>query len=137
MKKNAYESAVIINAALDDEQIESIVSRIKEFITNNGGDIREIENWGRKRLAYMINKSKIGYYAIFRFDAPTSIISKLERNYTLDEHILRYLTISLDRDAVDYLEKKRIDSQSESEPESDKGKDQENVTEEKDVSKEQ
>jgi small subunit ribosomal protein S6 len=137
MKKNAYESAVIINAALDDEQIDSIVSRIKEFITNNGGDIRDIENWGRKRLAYMINKSKIGYYAIFRFDAPTSIISKLERNYTLDEHILRYLTISLDRDAVEYLEKKRIDSQSENEPQSDKGEDQENVTEEKDVSKEQ
>jgi small subunit ribosomal protein S6 len=137
MKKNAYESAVIINAALDDEQIESIISRIKDFITNNGGDIREIENWGRKRLAYMINKSKIGYYAIFRFDAPTSIISKLERNYTLDEHILRYLTISLDRDAVEYLEKKRSDSQSESEPESSKGEEQENVTKEKDVSKEQ
>jgi len=137
MKKNAYESAVIINAALDDEQIESIVSRIKEFITNNGGDIREIENWGRKRLAYMINKSKIGYYTVFRFDAPTSIISKLERNYTLDEHILRYLTISLDRDAVEYLEKKRIDSQSENEPESAKAEDRENVTEEKDVSKEQ
>ena len=137
MKKNAYESAVIINAALDDEQIESIVSRIKEFITNNGGDFREIENWGRKRLAYMINKSKIGYYTVFRFDAPTSIISKLERNYTLDEHILRYLTISLDRDAIEYLEKKRSDSQSESEPEPAKGEGQENVTEEKDVSKEQ
>ena len=137
MKKNTYESAVIINAALDDEQIEGIISRIKDFITNNGGDIREIENWGRKRLAYMINKSKIGYYAIFRFDAPTSIISKLERNYTLDEHILRYLTISLDRDAIEYLEKKRSDSQSESEPEPAKGEGQENVTEEKDVSKKQ
>ncbi len=136
MKTNSYESAVIINAALDDEQIESIITRIKEFLTNNGGEIREIENWGRKRLAYMINKSKIGYYAIFRFDAPTNIISKLERNYTLDEHILRYLTISLDKDAVDYLEKKRSDSQSESEPEPEKGKDQENVTVE-DVSKKQ
>ena len=75
MKTNTYESAVIINAALDDEQIEGIISRIKEFLTNNGGEIREIENWGRKRLAYMINKSKIGYYAIFRFNAPTNIIS--------------------------------------------------------------
>ena len=134
MKTNTYESAVILNAALDDEQIESIISRIKDFITNNGGDIREIENWGRKRLAYMINKSKIGYYAIFRFNAPTNIISKLERNYTLDEHILRYLTISLDKDAVEFLEKKRSDSQSESEPETVKGEDQENVAEE-DVSK--
>ena len=136
MKTNTYESAVILNAALDDEQIESIISRIKDFITNNGGDIREIENWGRKRLAYMINKSKIGYYAIFRFNAPTNIISKLERNYTLDEHILRYLTISLDKDAVEYLEKKRSDSQSDSQAEAEKGKDEENVTAE-DVSKKQ
>ncbi len=136
MKTNSYESAVIINAALDDEQIESIITRIKDFITNNGGEIRDIENWGRKRLAYMINKSKIGYYAIFRFDAPTNIITKLERNYTLDEHILRYLTISLDKDAVEFLEKKRSDSQSESGPEPEKGKAQENVTVE-DVSKKQ
>jgi small subunit ribosomal protein S6 len=135
MKTNSYESAVIINAALDDEQIESIITRIKDFITNNGGNIRDIDNWGRKRLAYMINKSKIGYYAIFRFDAPTNIISKLERNYTLDEHILRYLTISLNKDAVEYLEKKRSDSQSDSQPEAEKGSEQENVTQ--DVSKEQ
>jgi small subunit ribosomal protein S6 len=135
MKTNTYESAVIINAALDDEQIESIISRIKEFITNNGGDIREIENWGRKRLAYMINKSKIGYYAVFRFNAPTNIITKLERNYTLDEHILRYLTISLDRDAVEFLEKKRSDSQIESEPVPENTGDRENVAAEKDVSK--
>ena len=137
MKTNAYESAVIINAALDDEQIENIISRIKDFITNNGGDIRDVENWGRKRLAYMINKSKIGYYAVFRFNAPTNIISKLERNYTLDEHILRYLTISLDKDAVDFLEKKRSDSQSESEPVPEKGENRENVAVEKDVSKQQ
>lgn len=137
MKTNTYESAVIINAALDDEQIESIISRIKDFITNNGGNIREIENWGRKRLAYMINKSKIGYYAVFRFDAPTNIISKLERNYTLDEHIIRYLTISLDKDAVEYLEKKSSDSQPESEPVSEKGEDQENVAKEEDVSNKQ
>jgi len=135
MKNNVYESAAIINAALDDEQIENIISRIKDFITNNGGDIRDVENWGRKRLAYMINKSKIGYYAVFRFNAPTNIISKLERNYTLDEHILRYLTISLDKDAVDFLEKKRSDSQSESEPVPEKGENRENVAVEKDVSK--
>jgi small subunit ribosomal protein S6 len=136
MKTNTYESAVIINAALDDEQIEAIISRIKEFLTNNGGEIREIENWGRKRLAYMINKSKIGYYAIFRFNAPTNIISKLERNYALDEHILRYLTISLDKDAIEHLEKNRSDSQSENEPPKAKEEDKKNVTENEVVSKE-
>ncbi len=108
MKNNVYESAVIINAALDDEQIETIISRIKETIINNGGEIREVENWGRKRLAYMVKKSKIGYYVIYRFNSPSNIISKLERSYSLDEHILRYLTIQLDSDAVEYLEKNRV-----------------------------
>ncbi len=105
MKINIYESAVIINAALDDELIEAEISRIKENITNNGGEIREIENWGRKRLAYMVEKSKIGYYAIFRFNAPSSLVSKLERYYVLNENILRYLTIKLENEALEYLEK--------------------------------
>lgn len=112
MKNNVYESAVLINAALDDEQIGLIISRIKEAITSNGGEIREIENWGRKRLAYMVKKSKIGYYAIFRFNAPSSIVSKLERLYSFDENILRFLTILLDNDAIEYLEKNKTSSSS-------------------------
>lgn len=114
MKNNVYESAIIINAALDDEQIESVISRVKEIISNNGGEIREVENWGRKRLAYMVKKSKIGYYAIFRFNAPSNIVAKLERTYSLDEHILRYLTISLDNDAIEHLEKNKAAQESES-----------------------
>ncbi len=110
MKTNVYESAAIINAALDDEQIESIISRIKDTIVNNGGEIREVENWGRKRLAYMVKKSKIGYYAIFRFNAPSTVVSKLERFYQLDEQILRYLTITLDNDALEHLEKDKSNS---------------------------
>jgi small subunit ribosomal protein S6 len=76
MQKGVYESAILINAALDDQQIESIITRVKDLVTNNGGEIREIENWGRKRLAYPVAKSKIGYYAIFRFDAPGDIVAK-------------------------------------------------------------
>ena len=107
MKNNVYESAVLINAALDDEQIEGIIARIRETIVNNGGEIREEENWGRKRLAFMVKKSKIGYYVIFRFDAPSSIVSKLERFYSLDEYILRFLTLRLDKDAIEQLEKNK------------------------------
>ncbi len=66
MRTGVYESAVLINAALDDQQIEAILSRIKDIITNNGGEIRELDNWGRKRLAYPVEKSKIGYYAIYQ-----------------------------------------------------------------------
>lgn len=107
MKNNVYESAVIINAALDDEQIQNLISRIKETIVNNGGEIRDFEDWGRKRLAFLVKKSKVGYYAIFRFNAPPSLVAKLERFYVLDEQFLRYLTIKLDSDAVEFLEKNR------------------------------
>jgi small subunit ribosomal protein S6 len=104
MDKNVYESAVLINAALDDEQIENLIARIKENINNNGGEIIEVENWGRKRLAYMVKKSKIGYYIFFRFNAPSNMVSKLERFYSLEENILRYLTVFLDKDALEQLE---------------------------------
>jgi small subunit ribosomal protein S6 len=107
MKTNAYESSVIINAALDDEQIEGVVSRLQEYIINLGGEIIEVDKWGRKRLAFMVNKSKIGYYAIYRFYAPSNVIAKLERSYTLDENILRFLTIQLDQDALEYFEKNK------------------------------
>ncbi len=110
MKTKAYESAVLINAALDDEQIENIISHINDLLVNNGAEVKEIDRWGRKRLAYMVKKSKIGYYAIFRFDAPTNIIAKLERLYVLDEQILRHLTIELDGDAVEQLEKNKLNT---------------------------
>ncbi|MBZ0199290.1 MAG: 30S ribosomal protein S6 [Ignavibacteriaceae bacterium] len=110
MKTKAYESAVLINAALDDEQIENTISHINDLLVNNGADVKEIDRWGRKRLAYMVKKSKIGFYTIFRFDAPTNIIAKLERLYVLDEQILRHLTIELDSDAVEQLEKNKLNS---------------------------
>ena len=107
MRTGVYESTVLINASLDDQQIESILTKIKDIITNNGGQIRELENWGRKRLAYPVEKSKIGYYAIYRFDAPSDIVAKLERIYSLDEQILRYLTLTLNNDALEQLEKNK------------------------------
>ncbi len=107
MSKKVYESAVLINAALEDEQIQSIVSHIKEIILNSDGKIIEIEDWGRKRLAYVIKKSKIGYYVIFRFNALPNVNSKLERFYKLDENILRYLTIKLSETALEQIEKNK------------------------------
>jgi small subunit ribosomal protein S6 len=100
----------MINAALDDEQIEVEVSRLKENIINLGGEIIDIDKVGRKRLAYVVNKSKIGYYAIFRFNAPSNIVAKLERSYTLDDNILRFLTIGLDKNALEYFEKNKAAS---------------------------
>jgi len=104
MNMRVYESAILINAALDDEAIKNLIERIKETITTNGGEILEIDDWGRKRLAYQVKKSKIGYYVIFRFNSQPDIVPKLERYYQLDETILRYLTISLSKDALEQIE---------------------------------
>jgi len=110
MRARNYESVVLINAALEDEQIEATISRILEVLTTNGGEILEVDKWGRKRLAYPINKSKSGYYLVIRFKASTQLISILERNYRLDENIIRYLTIALDKDAMEAISKQKESS---------------------------
>ena len=105
MTKKMYESAILINAALEDNQIQSIISHVKDLISSNDGEITDVEDWGRKRLAYMIKKSKIGYYIIFQFNAFPQIISTLEKFYKLDENILRYLNIKLTTNALEQIEK--------------------------------
>jgi len=102
-----YESVVIINAALEEEQIEKTIDLVLESVKTNGGEITDVEKWGRRRLAYPINKSKSGYYLIVRFTAPADLISKLERVYRLDENIVRYLTVTLDAEALKYLAKQK------------------------------
>ena len=110
MIKKMYESAILLNAALEDNQIQSIISHVKELISSNDGEITDVEDWGRKRLAYMIKKSKIGYYIIFQFNAYPQIISTLEKFYKLDENILRYLNIRLTTNALEQIEKNKKQS---------------------------
>ncbi len=111
MRSRTYESVVIVNAALEDEQIDSTIAHLQEAIKSHGGELIEVDKWGRKRLAYPIQKAKSGYYVIFRFNAPTDILSTLERNYRLDENIIRYLTIVLDKDALEAIAKQKESSQ--------------------------
>lgn len=98
--QRTYESTVIINASLDDTQVESVITRITETITKNGGAVTALNKWGRKRLAYPINKKTNGYYLNMEFAAPSGLIAVLERSYQLDEMVLRYLTIVLDAKAI-------------------------------------
>lgn len=115
MPINNYESVIIINASLEDEQIETTYQRVHDFITANGGEFQDVEKWGRKRLAYPIQKSKSGYYIVMRFTAPTDLISKLERTYRLDETITRFLTIVLEKEAVAHYDELRNKKETEAE----------------------
>jgi small subunit ribosomal protein S6 len=98
--KRIYETTFIVNASLDDPQVESVLGRVQETLTKNGGTILSINKWGRKRLAYSINKKTTGFYVNVEFEGPGTLLSLLERSFQLDEMILRSLTITLDRKAL-------------------------------------
>ncbi len=102
MDKSAhqYETTFIINASLDDAQTDAIISRIQEVIAKNAGSVSAVEKWGRKRLAYPIQKKNNGYYVVILFSAGGDTVAKVERQYQLDENILRYLTVQLDSKAL-------------------------------------
>jgi small subunit ribosomal protein S6 len=95
-----YESVALINATLEDPQIDSIIEKIQDFIVKQGGTIRNIDKWGRKRLAYPINKKNNGFFVVLEFDAPGEVIAKLTRYYSLEEQVMRHLTIQLDRNVL-------------------------------------
>lgn len=94
--RRLYESTYIVNAVLEDTEIDSIVDRLVEFIGEHGAQILEMNKWGRRRLAYPIKKKYNGYYVYLVFEAPAEAIPQLERFYVLDENIMRHLTVQLD-----------------------------------------
>ncbi|NUN08249.1 MAG: 30S ribosomal protein S6 [Ignavibacteriaceae bacterium] len=104
MRISQYETAVIINAALEDSAVEAEITKIQDMIVSFGGTIVDLDKWGRKRLAYQIKKHKIGYYVIYRYDAPTEAVAKIERLLRLNESLVRFLTIKLDKFAIEHLE---------------------------------
>jgi len=100
MNKKLYESTFIVNAALDDAQIDAVIEKVKDVIAKNGGEVRDLAKWGRKRFVYAIKKKNNGFYVVCEFHAGGDLIPKLERHYQLDENIIRYLTIALDKKAL-------------------------------------
>ena len=98
--KRVYETTFIVNASLDDHQIEAEIEKVKDLVLKNGGEIRELVKWGRKRFTFPIKKKNNGFYVVIEFAAGGYVIAKLERHYFLYENILRYLTIVLDKRAL-------------------------------------
>ncbi len=98
--KRHYESTFIVSASLEDPQIDAVIAKVQELITKNGGEINAVNKWGRKRLAYPIQKKNNGFYTNIEFAGPGNIVEKLERHYHLEENIIRYLTVQLDKKAL-------------------------------------
>lgn len=98
---NIYENIVILNASLTDEDIESasggVSGKIKDLITNSGGEILKTEVWGRRKLAYEIKKQKKGFYLFLVFKAPSAAIKKLEDYYKVFDPVVKYMVIKLEK----------------------------------------
>jgi small subunit ribosomal protein S6 len=80
--RRQYESTYIMNAALEDGEVETLIQRVSDFITENGGAIQELNKWGRRRLAYPIKKKYNGYYVYMVFESAAEIVPQLERFFT-------------------------------------------------------
>lgn len=93
--RRLYETTFIVNAALEDQDIDSVVSKVTTYIENHGGELVEINRWGRRRLAYPINKKYNGYYIHLVFNAGPSNLPIIERFMVLEDTILRHLTLTL------------------------------------------
>ncbi len=102
-----YETVFIMTPFLSDEQIKETVGKYQKLLKDGGAEIVDENNWGMRKLAYPIQKKTSGYYYLIEFKAEGSLIATLETAYKRDEKLLRFLTVSLDKFAVAYNEKKR------------------------------
>jgi small subunit ribosomal protein S6 len=99
-KQKIYETTFIVNAGLDDPQIDAVIDKVKELITKHDGEIMELAKWGRKRFAYPIKKKNNGFYVLCEFKSGGEIIPRLERHFQLDENIIRFLIIAMDKKSL-------------------------------------
>ena len=89
------------------EQVPAMIERYRALIQADGGQIHRLEDWGRRQLAYPIQKKTTGFYHLIEFKADPTFIAKLEIQYRRDERIIRFLTFALDKHAIAYSERRR------------------------------
>ena len=102
-----YETVFIATPVLSDSQMKEAVAKYTQLIKDNGGEIVYEEDWGLKQLAYPIQHKTSGFYHLIEFKAQPDFVATLETQYHRDERILRFLTVSLDKNAVAYAERRR------------------------------
>ncbi len=107
MQKNQYETVFILTPVLSDDQIKETVDKYRQFITDNEGEIVWEESWGIRKLAYPIRHKTTGYYHLFEFKATPEFIAKFETQLRRDERVMRFLTVKLDKRAIEYNEERR------------------------------
>ena len=93
---NKYELALVVSAKLDNEGVAAVVDNAKQLIERFGGQVSEVEEWGKRKLAYEIHKQTEAFYFFVQFEADTTAPAEIESRMRIMENVLRYLVIRKD-----------------------------------------
>lgn len=93
---NKYELVLVVNAKIEDEARVATVERAKEYVTRFGGTITNVDDWGKRKLAYEIQKMREGYYYFIQFESDSETPGELEQRVRIMENVIRYLCIRQD-----------------------------------------
>jgi small subunit ribosomal protein S6 len=104
---NHYEAVFILTPVLSDVQMKEAVEKFRSLLEQEGAEIVNVENWGLRKLAYPIQKKSTGFYNLSEFHAESPIVDKLEIQFRRDERVIRFLTLKMEKYAVEYAEKRR------------------------------
>jgi small subunit ribosomal protein S6 len=91
-----YEHVVIARQDISPQQAEALNDQLQTLITEGGGTVAKIEYWGLRNLTYRIKKNRKGHYSLLAIDAPSAAVKEMERQLSLNEDVLRYLTVRVD-----------------------------------------
>ena len=93
---NKYELAVVVSAKIEDDERTAVVDKCKRLIERFGGTITNVDEWGKKRLAYEIQKMKEGYYFFIQFDADATVPAEVEKRVRIMDNVIRFLCVRRD-----------------------------------------
>ena len=90
---NKYELAVVVNAKIEDEARAAVIEKVQAYITRFGGQVSDVDEWGKKRLAYEIQKMREGYYYFIHFEAEATAPAEIESRLRIMDNVLRFLCV--------------------------------------------
>ena len=90
---NKYELAVVVNAKIEDEERAAVIEKVQAYITRFGGTVSGVDEWGKKRLAYEIQKMREGYYYFIHFESESTCPAEVEKRIRIMDNVLRYLCV--------------------------------------------
>ena len=90
---NKYELTVVVNAKIEDDVRVATVEKVKEYVARYGGTVTNVDEWGKKRLAYEIQKMKEAFYYFIRFEAESTVPAEIESRVRIMDNVIRYLCV--------------------------------------------